>query len=175
MFGCPHGAKWTTLEFVEDAIKNGAHLLLNTEVMRVTHENGQATGVNAVQGKDQIELHARNVVLAAGGIGTPIILQNSDISEAGKGLALDIFQTTYGYTDFIGMRNEIILATYLEKHIEEKELFAAPYMYLPILVAMYSKDQRSTQINLLNQMRLVLESTRVDTKHLLGILSSNCI
>lgn len=171
MFGCPNGAKWTTLEFVDDAVKNGAHLLLNTEVIRVTHRNGQATGVNAIQGNNQIELHARNVVLSAGGIGTPIILQNSDISEAGKGLALDIYQSTYGYTDFIGMKNEIILATYLEKHIEEKELFAAPYMYLPILIAMYSKDQRSTQMNLFNQMRLVLESTRVNTKRLLGMMT----
>jgi choline dehydrogenase-like flavoprotein len=171
MFGCPHGAKWTTLEFVEDAMKNGAHLLLNTDVNRVTHENGQATGINAIQGKNQIELRARNVILAAGGIGTPIILQNSDISEAGKGLTLDIFQTTYGYTDFVGMKNEIILATYLEKHIEEKELFAAPYMYLPILVTMYSKEQSTTQMNLFNQMRLFLESTRVNTKRLLGMMT----
>ena len=171
MFGCPRGAKWTTLEFVEDALKNGADLLLNTEVTRVTHQNGKANGVTAVQGKDQIDLQARNVVLAAGGIGTPIILQNSDISEAGKGLALDIFQTTYGYTDSIGMKNEIILATYLEKHIEEKELFAAPYMYLPILVALGAKDQRSTQMNLLNQMKLFIESTRFNTKRLLGMMS----
>lgn len=171
MFGCPRGAKWTTLEFVEDALKNGADLLLNTEVTRVTHQNGKANGVTAVQGKDQIDLQARNVVLAAGGIGTPIILQNSDISEAGKGLALDIFQTTYGYTDSIGMKNEIILATYLEKHIEEKELFAAPYMYLPILVALGAKDQRSTQMNLLNQMKLFIESTRFNTKRLLGMMT----
>jgi choline dehydrogenase-like flavoprotein len=171
MFGCPNGAKWTTLEFIEDAIKNGAKLLINTEVIRVTHKNGHATGVNAVQGNDQIKLQARNVILAAGGIGTPIILQNSDISEAGKGLALDIYQSTYGYTNSIGMKNEIILGTYLEKHIEEKELFAAPYMYLPILVAMYSKDQRETKMNMFTQMRLVLESTRINTKRLLGMMT----
>ncbi|MFP3897957.1 MAG: GMC family oxidoreductase N-terminal domain-containing protein [Dehalococcoidia bacterium] len=171
MFGCPNGAKWTALECVDDAMKNGAHLSVNTEVIRVTHRNGQTTGVNAIQGHDQIELRARNVILAAGGIGTPIILQNSDISEAGKGLALDIYQSTYGYADSIGMKNEIILATYLEKHIEEKELFAAPYMYPPILIAMYSREQKSPQMNLFNQMRLVLESTRVNTKRLLGMMT----
>jgi len=171
MFGCPHGAKWTTLEFVDDAVKNGAHLLLDTEVTRVTHQDGRVTGVYAVQGKKKIELQARNVILAAGGIGTPIILQNSGISEAGKGLALDIFQTTYGYTDSVGMKNEIILGTYLEQHIEERELFAAPYMYLPIMVAMYSKEERSTKLNLFNQMKLALESTRVNTKRLLGIMT----
>jgi choline dehydrogenase-like flavoprotein len=69
------------------------------------------------------------------------------------------------------MKNEIILSTYLETHIEEKELFAAPYMYLPVLVAMYSKEQRSTRMNLFNQMRLVLESTRVNTKRLLGMMT----
>jgi len=62
------------------------------------------------------------------------------------------------------MKNEIILATYLEKHIEEKELFATPYMYTPVLVAMYAKDKRLAQMNLFNQMKLLLESTRVNTK-----------
>jgi choline dehydrogenase-like flavoprotein len=171
MFGCPYGAKWTSLEFVEDAVKNGADLLLDTEVIRVTHKNGKATGVNAIRGKEQLELQARNIVLSAGGIGTPVILQNSGISEAGRGLALDIFQTTYGYTDFVGMKNEIILSTYLEKHIEEKELFAAPYMYLPILIAMYAKDEKSTRMNLFDQMKLFLESTRVNTKHLSGMMT----
>lgn len=171
MFGCPHGAKWTTLEFIEDSMKNGADLLLNTEVTRVTHQNGTATGVIAVQRKQQIDLRAHNVILAAGGIGTPIILQNSDITEAGRGLALDIFQTTYGYTDSIGMKNEIILATFLEKHIEEKELFAAPYMYLPILVALGAKNRKSAQMNLFNQMKLFLESTRFNTKRLLGMMT----
>lgn len=171
MFGCPHGAKWTTLEFVDNAVKNGAHLLLDTEVTRVTHQNGQVAGVHAIQGKKKIELYAQNVILAAGGTCTPIILQNSNISEAGKGLALDIFQTTYGYTDSVGMKNEIILGTYLEKHIEERELFAAPYMYLPILVAMVSNEKRSTKMNLFNQMKLAMESTRVNTKRLIGIMT----
>ena len=126
MFGCPRGAKWTSLEFVDEALKNGAQLLLNTEVTRVTHKNGRATGVMVLQGKESIDLRAHTVVVAAGGLATPIILQNSDISDAGKGLAIDVFQTTYGYSDFTGMKNEIILATYLEKLVEEKELFTAP-------------------------------------------------
>jgi len=171
MFGCPTGAKWTAMEFVDDAVRNGAQLLLNTEVIRVTYRNGQATGVTAVQGNNKIELLARNVVLAAGGTGTPIIMQKSGIGEAGKGLALDVFQTTYGYTDATGMKNEIILATYLEKHIKEKELFAAPYMYLPLLVAMYANDNRSTNANLFNQIKLSLEARRYDTKKLLGMMT----
>lgn len=171
MFGCPTGAKWTSIEFVDDAIKNGADLLLNTEVIRVTYRNGHATGVTAVQGKNKIDLSASNVVLAAGGLGTPIILQRSGINEAGKGLALDVFQTTYGYTDSAGMKDEIILATYLEKHIEEKELFAAPYMYLPPLVAIYAKENRSNNANLFNQIKLSLEARRFNTRKLLGIMT----
>jgi choline dehydrogenase-like flavoprotein len=171
MFGCPRGAKWTSLEFVDEALKNGAQLLLNTEVIRVNHKNGRATGVTAVHGKDRIDLRAPTVVLSAGGIATPIILQNSDINEAGKGLTLDIFQTTYGYSDFTGMKNEIILATYLEKLIEEKGLFTSPYMYIPVLVAMYSDDRRSSNMTLLNQLKLGLESIRYNTKKLLGMMT----
>ena len=69
------------------------------------------------------------------------------------------------------MKNEIILATYLEKLIEEKELFSAPYMYLPIMVAMVSNDRGSTHMNLLNQMKLGLESIRYNTKKLLGMMT----
>ncbi len=63
MFGCPAGAKWTALEFVDEAT--------------------------------------------------------------------DVYQATYGYTEDVGMKNEIILATYLDKFIEDKEFFPAPYMYIP--------------------------------------------
>lgn len=40
-------------------------------------------------------------------------------------------QATYGYINDCGMKNEIILATYLEKSAREKYLFTAPYMYFP--------------------------------------------
>jgi choline dehydrogenase-like flavoprotein len=171
MFACPRGAKWTSLEFVDDAVKNGAHLLLDTEVARVTHKNGRASGVNAVRGKERIEITAPNIVLAAGGLATPVILQNSGINEAGKGLTLDVFQTTYGYTDADGMKNEIILATYLEQLIGEKEMFTAPYMYHPTLVAIYANDRKSTSANLFNQMKFSLEGMRYNTNKMIGLMT----
>jgi choline dehydrogenase-like flavoprotein len=44
-------------------------------------------------------------------------------------------------------------------------------MYLPMLAAMYSKNQRSIQMNLFNKVRLFLESTHINTKRLLGIMN----
>ncbi|MFC1895748.1 GMC family oxidoreductase N-terminal domain-containing protein [Thermodesulfobacteriota bacterium] len=46
--GCSEkGAKWTAREFVEEAMKNGAELLLKTKVDRVLTESGKAVGVRA--------------------------------------------------------------------------------------------------------------------------------
>jgi choline dehydrogenase-like flavoprotein len=113
MFGCPTGAKWTAVEFVDQAVSDGAGLLLNTEVQAVLQQGGSASGVLAKHGGSQVELNAETVILCAGALGTPRILQNSGLDEAGGGLALDAFQTTYGCTEDVGMRGEPILATYL--------------------------------------------------------------
>lgn len=171
MYGCPRGAKWTTLESVDEAVRNGAQLLLDTEITQVTHEQGQVTGVIGSGEGRRIELKAHNVVLAAGALETPRILQNSGISEAGKGLTLDVFQATYGYTDDVGMKNEIILATYLEKLIDEKELFAAPYMYLPIEIAVHSERKPQVDMKWLNAVRAFVKGMQIDTRRLLGMMT----
>jgi choline dehydrogenase-like flavoprotein len=171
MFGCPRGAKWTALEFVDEAVRNGAQLLLDTEVTQVTHEHGQVTGAVGLRRGHKLELKAHNIVLAAGALETPRILQNSGISGAGKGLTLDVYQATYGYTDDVGMKNEIILATYLERLIEERELFAAPYMYVPFLIALYSEKAPQAHRSWFNIMRTYVKGMRIDTRRLLGMMT----
>jgi choline dehydrogenase-like flavoprotein len=171
MFGCPRGAKWTALEFVDEAVVNGAHLMLNTEITGVTQKNGEVTGVIGSRQGSRVELKAREVVLAAGALETPRILQNSGIAGAGEGLSIDVFQATYGYTEDCGMKNEIVLATYLDELIVEKGMFTAPYMYIPFLIAQGSQLEGRFNRSWLNIARTYFKGLKIDTGRLLGLMT----
>ena len=170
MFGCPTGAKWTSVEFVDEAVANGADLLLETAVTRILHRNGRVSGVEVGSDRDHVTIEADTVVLAAGALSTPVILQNSGI-PAGKGLAGDVFQTTYGHHPDVGMKGEIILATYLESAIDELELFPAPYMYVPFLVQRDIDGGFAATLGKLQQGRMLLRSSRVDTSRMVGMMT----
>ena len=78
-YGCRHGAKWDSRQFLQIARERGAQVLTNCRVERVVIENGHATGVEARHGWTRQFYPADLIVLAAGGFGTPVILQNSGI------------------------------------------------------------------------------------------------
>ena len=88
IFGCQQGAKWDTREFVRDAVRNGAELITDCVVERVIVSDRLAVGVEARKGWSRTCYDADLVVLAAGGLGTPVILQNSGI-ECEKRLFVD--------------------------------------------------------------------------------------
>jgi choline dehydrogenase-like flavoprotein len=77
--GCPWGVKWDSREFLNEALGKGARLITGCLVRRVVVKNGRALGVEANTGNRHKFIPADVVVLAAGGFGTPVILQNSGI------------------------------------------------------------------------------------------------
>ncbi|MCB0064311.1 MAG: GMC family oxidoreductase [Caldilineaceae bacterium] len=79
VLGCPQGAKWDSRRFLQAALDRGAQLATGCQVERVIIEAGKATGVVARQGLRRRFFPADLVILAAGGLGTPVILQNSGI------------------------------------------------------------------------------------------------
>lgn len=87
--GCPEGAKWTAREYLDEAVRNGARLLLRTKVDRVLTEGGAAVGVRARGPGGWVDIQADTVVLSAGGQGTPPILQRSGVYDAGRGFFAD--------------------------------------------------------------------------------------
>jgi choline dehydrogenase-like flavoprotein len=171
MWGCPTKAKWTALDFLDEALQHGADLLLNTEVTRVLHKNGRVTGVLAVNGGGQREIHADTVILSAGALGTPAILQNSGFPEAGKGLGVDVFQGTYGYTEDVGMQGEPIMGTYLDALLEEREFFAAPYMYVPYVLVRDIEGDTAVKPSLAFQLKTLLKAQRINANRLLGMMT----
>ena len=96
MFGCRCGGKWTANEYLDQAIQAGATVITECNIFRVETEDGVATGVSGeVQGK-RFTLNAKVVTVCAGGIGTPRILQNSGIHDAGDALGVDTTFVVYG-------------------------------------------------------------------------------
>jgi choline dehydrogenase-like flavoprotein len=87
--GCKTGAKWTAREFVEEAQRNGARLLMQTRVDRVLTQSGKAVGIRAKGPGGWFDIMADTVILSAGGQGTPPILQRSGIYDAGQGFFAD--------------------------------------------------------------------------------------
>lgn len=96
IYGCPHGAKWTSRMDVEEAVGLGATLLNGARVRRVLVESGKAVGVEfRMRGEDQ-KAWAQHIVLSAGGIGSPVILRASGIKEAGQDFFFDPLICVFG-------------------------------------------------------------------------------
>jgi len=170
-FGCPVNAKWTSIEFVDEAVKNNAELYLNANVRKVKHGSGNFNIVYFDHEGSAKEIIGDKVIISAGALETPRILQNSGIEEAGKGIALDIFQTTYGYTKDVGMKNETILAVYIESLIEEKELFPAPYMYPTLSLVRDIAGYMPKKWDIPTLTKVMLKVRKVKNKHLLGMMT----
>ena len=80
ILGCPYGVKWDSRRLLEQAVQNGARLVTRCRVEKVVSADGRATGVEARHGLSKHFFPADLVILAAGGLGTPVILQNSGIA-----------------------------------------------------------------------------------------------
>jgi choline dehydrogenase-like flavoprotein len=89
VMGCPYGAKWTSRLLVDEACEQGAVLLTGAAAKRVLQEDGRAVGVAFTHRGVRQRAFARTIILAAGGIGTPLILRESGIANAGTDFFFD--------------------------------------------------------------------------------------
>jgi choline dehydrogenase-like flavoprotein len=102
MLGCRCGAKWTASEYVDDAVAAGARLRTQARAREIVHDGKRVQGVRV--GNDVI--HADRVIVAAGGIGTPLLLRDSGVPIS-AGMAMDITVMVYGHApDMKGQGNE---------------------------------------------------------------------
>ncbi|HEX9109623.1 MAG TPA: GMC family oxidoreductase N-terminal domain-containing protein [Longimicrobiales bacterium] len=80
IFGCPFAVKWDSRQFLKDARTRGAELLTGWRVRSVVLQGDDAIGVEATSGLRGRFFPADVVVLAAGGLGTPRILEASGVA-----------------------------------------------------------------------------------------------
>lgn len=117
--GCPKNAKWSAADFMDEAQKEGAELISQTEVTELIIENGKIKGVKAIKNyqeteseelsqkePQEIEFFSDIVILAPGAVETPRLLQKAGI-EAGKTFFMDTFITVGGILENIGFKDEV--------------------------------------------------------------------
>jgi len=110
VLGCHHDAKWSALDYLEDAVGQGVSLVEGIDITKVIISDNRTVGVEGRKRKGgKVKIYANTIVLAAGGIGTPVILQNSGI-RAGQKLFLDVFTVVMGATKGAGLVRDVSMA-----------------------------------------------------------------
>jgi choline dehydrogenase-like flavoprotein len=138
MLGCRCGAKWSAAEWVDEAVALGAELRTRARAERVAVDGGEATGVEGRIGGAPFRVRARTVVVAAGGIGTPRLLQVSGLREAGEGLTMDATRMVYGFVRERGTGREPPMTWSYEDPAASFMLstLVDPWLLYPIMAAL---------------------------------------
>ncbi|MCC6751513.1 MAG: GMC family oxidoreductase [Deltaproteobacteria bacterium] len=138
MLGCRCGAKWNAAEYVDEAEAHGAELRTGAHVERLLFDGGRVVGVAGRQGGSAFEARAARVVLSAGGIGTPRLLQASGFAEAGEGMAMDATLMVYGTGKGAGVGLDPPMSWSWENEAEGYMLATLidPWLLFPIMAAM---------------------------------------
>lgn len=79
VLGCPRGIKWDSRMLLARAVERGATLRTGVAAVRVVVRGGEAVGLEVRTGLRRGFIPADLVVLAAGGFGTPPLLERSGI------------------------------------------------------------------------------------------------
>ncbi len=146
MLGCRCGAKWSAAEWVDQAVAAGADLRTKARVERVLIEAGQAAGVQGTIAGKPFTARAGTVILCAGGIGTPRILQasgmpggaGSGLRRAGQGMTMDVTVMVYGFIKERGIGNEPPM-TWSWENAQEGYMLSTlidPWLNYPIITAL---------------------------------------
>jgi len=144
VWGCTKGAKWTALNYLDEAQIRGAEVLYNTSVEEVLIQNGNTKGVRAVGPQGRSEIRSDVVILAAGGLGTPVILQQSGFKEAGSGLWVDLFVNTYGTTEGLNQLHEPTMALVAHQYHRTKGFILSPFVNHHPMVRLMEVGPRET-------------------------------
>ncbi|MGH2521596.1 MAG: FAD-dependent oxidoreductase [Anaerolineales bacterium] len=138
MLGCRCTAKWNAAEWVDEAVAAGCHSLTEARVDELIIENKKVTGVRGRHRGAPFTVAARTVVLAAGGIGTPLLLQQAGLARAGQGIAMDTTVIMYGASRFPGQGQEPPM-TYAWANDEVGYMLSTlmdPWLMYPIITAL---------------------------------------
>ena len=127
-FGCAKDAKWTALNYLEEAKQNGIDIIYNTSVEQVLTENGKVKSIRGIGLQGEIEILSKVVILAAGGLGTPVILQQSGVKKSGSNLFVDLLVNTYGITENINQINELTMALIDHEFYKTKGFILSPHV-----------------------------------------------
>ncbi|MBN8776519.1 GMC family oxidoreductase N-terminal domain-containing protein [Thiomonas arsenitoxydans] len=108
---CPPEAFWSAQTLLEQAIRHGADLQTGVRVTRVLFDQGRTIGVEAQhQGGAAQIFRAGRVILSAGGIASPAILQHSGVEQAGDGFFCDPLRIVMGHVPAMRRAHDISMS-----------------------------------------------------------------
>ncbi len=138
-YGDPHRVRWDARMFVEEAVENGATIINRAKVAKVIVNRNKAIGVAYTSGVMKHQVYAENIIISAGGLGSPVILRSSGIKQAGYNFFFDPLITVCGEVNDMEARvSEIPMSAGL--HLEEEGYMMAD-MPLPFLLDMVFSAQ----------------------------------
>jgi len=139
-FGCPTSAKQHTgITYIPRAKDAGAKIITGADVRRVLVRNGRARGVEVrLQGGRHTLVNASEVIVAAGTIHTPLLLQRSglggDSGQLGHNLALHPATAAFArMEEVVDMARGVPQSFYVDEFADEGIMFegvAGPPSYV---------------------------------------------
>jgi choline dehydrogenase-like flavoprotein len=106
----PPQARWTTRYSLREAVSRGAVVVPEAEVRRVLFDGRRVRGVGYVKNRAVHEALAPRVIVSAGGIGSPQLLQRSGLESIGEGFFCDPLVTVFGTAEGIENIGEFPMA-----------------------------------------------------------------
>ncbi len=129
ILGCGHLAKWTAAEYLKDINKHDVCIITGFKVKKVLSSAGKAIGIEGSDGLFSSQKYfSDKIILSAGGIGTPIILQKSGVEEAGKSLFVDFFTNIYGINKEFNQAKEVSMSVVCAKFHKEDGFILSPFI-----------------------------------------------
>ncbi|MCX5680527.1 MAG: GMC family oxidoreductase N-terminal domain-containing protein [Candidatus Omnitrophica bacterium] len=164
VLGCPYGAKWTALSFLKSARRSGAKFIPKINIQMVATKNGRAIGLIGKSPKGRVRIYADTVILAGGGIGTPVILKNSGIENAGNKLFADMFNVTYGVlkNKNTNLWREPTMAVVSTKYMKEKGILLSPFIDVPLVLRWVMSKRKQLKNFRYTNLLGIMNKTRDD-------------
>lgn len=129
--GCKYNAKWTAADFLNEALEGNAEIRYGHRVKRVLHQSGKVRGVEVSANRHTEFIPANVVILSAGGMGTPLILKESEVNGAGNQLFMDLFVNVYGVHPDLDQTNEPQMSLVYHGSYDEAGFILSPYINQP--------------------------------------------
>jgi len=127
VIGCSYYSKWTARDCLADMQDKNYSLITGFSVNKVISQNGRAVGIEGVRGAKKESFFSDKIILAAGGIGTPIILQKSGL-DAGRNLFVDLFNVTYAVSGEFNQQKELTMSAVCAKFHASQGFVMAPFV-----------------------------------------------
>lgn len=159
VLGCPHNAKWTASDYLKEAETGGAQIMYGARCISVDTENGRVKGIKVIGPQGKLNIAVDVVIIAAGGLGTPVILQNSGLKNAGGGLFTDLLVNTYGITDGLNQVYEPAMTLVNHDFHRSGGFILSPFVNHPKIIRI---------------MELGISGLNTQDKNMIGMMTKIC-